>query len=145
MTRTGRVLLRVAVISIVAAPWMGVLPVAPSVAHADALPGDPDDVYYHCTAAEQCPTGSEICPATIGPAGQRPVEAKCAEAATAKKLERRCWGRDGHLFCPPGATGSWKGKDSTTKSSPTPPSSTAPSSTSTPPPVPASSQPKRGC
>lgn len=112
-----RILFRVASISLV---------VAPCVARADALPEDPNDVYFHCTPAEQCPTGSEICPATIGPAGQRPVERQCAEAAAAKKLERRCWGKAGHLFCPPAATGSWKGK-------------------AEPPPQPPSSQPKRGC
>lgn len=128
-----RILFRVALISVV---------VAPCVAWADALPEDPNDVYFHCTPAEQCPTGSETCPATIGPAGQRPVEPKCAESATAKKLERRCWGKAGHLYCPPGATGSWKKPEAARPSSPPQPSS---SSQTPPQPVPPSSQPKRGC
>jgi hypothetical protein len=139
MPRVGRLLLRVALVSLFAAPCVGLAPLgSPRLARADALPGDPDDIYFHCTPAEQCPTGSEMCPATIGPAGQRPVEAKCAEAATAKKLERRCWGKAGHLYCPAGATGSWTGK----VKQPPPPSSQQPSQ---PPSQPASSQPKRGC
>lgn len=120
MPRLPRALFRVALISIVGAPC---------VAWADALPGNPNDIYYHCTPDEQCPTGSETCPATIGPAGQRPVEPKCAEAAAAKKLEERCYGKAGHLYCPPGATGSWKAKDP----QPRPPPSEAPR------------PPKRGC
>jgi hypothetical protein len=101
MVRPVRLFARVALLSILAAPC---------IAWADALPGDPDDVFYHCTPEEQCPTGSEMCSATHGPAGQRPVDAECAARATAKKLERRCYGKNGHLFCPAGATGSWKGK-----------------------------------
>lgn len=127
-----RILFRVALISVV---------VAPCVAWADALPGDPNDVYFHCTPAEQCPSGSEMCPATIGPAGQRPVEPQCAEAAAAKKLERRCYGKAGHLFCPPGATGSWKGKEPASTRSSQPATSAQPGQ---PQPLPPS-QPKRGC
>lgn len=131
MARLPRVFVRVALVSIVCAPF---------VAWADALPGDPDDVYFHCTAAEQCPTGSEMCPAIIGPAGQRPVEPKCEQATTAKGLQHRCWGKSGHLFCPPGATGSWKGKD--TRATPPAPEGSGPAQ---PQPVPATAKQKRGC
>jgi hypothetical protein len=108
--------------------WARVLSVSalvvPCVAYADALPPDPDDIYYHCTPAEQCPTGSEMCPSLRGPAGQTKPEPACAERATKeKKLEQRCAGKSGYLYCPSGATGSW------TK----PPPAASPSSTSSPP------------
>jgi hypothetical protein len=118
MVRPARLLARVTVLSVLAAPCL---------AWADALPADPDDIYFHCTPGEQCPTGSEQCPALHGPAGQRPPDPTCDARAKEKKLERRCWGKTGHLYCPSGATGTWKEKEKA-------PAAAAPSST-----------PRRGC
>ena len=112
MLRNARVLLRAAVLSI---------GVVPCVAWADALPPDPQDIYYHCTPPEQCPAGSETCATIRGPAGQTSPEAACAARATEKGLEQRCAGKDGYLYCPAGATGTWKASPA-----PVAPSSPAP-------------------
>lgn len=96
--------------------WIVSILAVPCVAYADALPPDPQDIYYHCTPAEQCPTGSETCATIRGPAGHTSPDADCARAAEAKGLENRCSGRGGYLFCPKGATGSWKPGDPPTTS-----------------------------
>jgi hypothetical protein len=113
-------LLRVGLLSAVAAVVpMGAL--GPPVARADALPGNPDDIYFHCTPPEQCPQGSEMCTALHKGAGRREVEPDCAAAARAKGLEQRCSGKSGYLFCPRGATGSYTPKPDDTNVVPEPP------------------------
>lgn len=101
MHRNVRIVVRAGVLSLV---------VAPCVAWADVLPPDSNDVYYHCTPAEQCPQVSETCDANSLGAGRRSPEPACAARATEHKLEQRCLGRSGYLYCPPGTTGSWKAK-----------------------------------
>lgn len=98
MPRTVQLVVRSALLTIVAAPC---------VAYADALPPDPDDIYYHCTAAEQCPSGSATCPSIHGAAGHTHPDEACAARATASGLEQRCAGSAGYLYCAHGATGSW--------------------------------------
>lgn len=85
----------------------------PATARAD-IPPDPDSPDAHCTTAEQCPTG-ETCPYAFNPGDRggesEKVGADCRDQMSKKGLEKRC--RNGgnysgeHLFCPPGATGSW--------------------------------------
>lgn len=87
---------------------------APVVASGDALPPDKTSIYYHCTPDEQCPQGSETCTALSKGAGRKAPDDECATAATGRGLEQRCYGPKGFLFCPKGATGSWKGKPAET-------------------------------
>jgi hypothetical protein len=82
------------------------LVVAPCAAFADALPPDPQDIYYHCTPAEQCPQGSTTCATLHGPAGHTSPDEACAARATSTGLEQRCSGQGGYLYCPKGASGS---------------------------------------
>ncbi|MBX3187311.1 MAG: hypothetical protein KF819_09855 [Labilithrix sp.] len=98
MLRSRGVFVRVALLSAL---------FVPCAAYADALPPDPQDIYYHCTPAEQCPSGSETCATLRGPAGQTRPDADCAARATEKNLEQRCAGKGGYLYCPSGATGTW--------------------------------------
>jgi hypothetical protein len=99
MPRQPRVILRAAALT---------LAFVPCVALADALPPDPQDIYYHCTPAEQCPQGETTCATIRGPAGHTSPDEACAKRAEGAGLEQRCAGSGGYLYCPKGATGSWK-------------------------------------
>lgn len=87
-----------------------------ATARAD-VPPSPDSPDAHCSLAEQCPSGGVFCPYAFHPGAPRnpaevPLGQECRDAAATKGLERRC--RSGgnysgeELFCPSGATGTWK-------------------------------------
>ena len=87
-----------------------------ATARADVPPA-PDSPDAHCSLAEQCPNGGVFCPYAFNPGAPRnpsevPLGQVCRNDAATKGLERRC--RSGgnysgqELFCPLGATGTWK-------------------------------------
>ena len=88
---------------------------SPAAARADVPPA-PDSPDAHCSLAEQCDKGV-LCPYAFRPGtppapGEVRVGEACRSGALAQGLERRC--RSGgnysgqELFCPKGATGTWK-------------------------------------
>lgn len=70
-------------------------------------PPPPESIEAHCTLEEQCPTGTECF--TSG--GQNVRNTDCYRTATERGLLRRCnrgVSNATHVFCSPGATGSWR-------------------------------------
>ena len=94
---------------------VGILGVT-TLAGAD-IPPPPDSPDAHCSASEQCSTGSVSCPYAFNPGrppppGEQPVGADCRARALARGMERRCRSGSNYsgdeLFCPPGTRGSWR-------------------------------------
>jgi hypothetical protein len=92
------------------------------------VPPDPDSADAHCSLVEQCPTGGAFCAYTFRPGQEsspeqvaaREAQTKCESALEAKGLQRRCRAGGNYsgqnLFCPAGATGSWKPRSAIPKS-----------------------------
>jgi hypothetical protein len=100
------------------ARWMvSVLLLAPHVASADVAPRppDPSSIEAHCTEVEQCPNGkwcNSLPPRKVDGPLKELFEKEQKDCAG--DLEQRCFdAKQGVLYCPKGATGTW--------SPPTPP------------------------
>lgn len=91
------------------------------------VPPEPDSADAHCSLVEQCPTGGAFCAYSFRPGQEkspeevaaREAQTKCESALEAKGLQRRCRAGGNYsgqnLFCPPGATGTWKGRAASAK------------------------------
>lgn len=77
--------------------------------HADVLPGK-EDVYWHCTEAEQCPGQGTVCKLTGNKLSKSLEEPSCGDGAQKLGRVKRCDGAGfERLFCPREARGTFRG------------------------------------
>lgn len=85
------------------------LSISPAAVRADVLP-DRDDVYWHCTEAEQCPGQGTVCKLKGNKFQQSLQDPACGQGAAQLGRIVRCDGSGfERLYCPKDARGSFRG------------------------------------